>query len=847
MQRSLFLSALAALILLLSPSAIRAQETSDVQVMGTHDQFVLSMTEDRQGTVWVGTEDQSVWRLNLDAPGRPRWKQYTRLEGIGDDGIYALACDRQGRIWAGHLRSGVSVFDGQKWRNYPVGQGPLGERVFDIAVSPTDGDVWIATNCGLTRYSVKSDTWSHFTTSDGLPEQAARALAFNARGDLFVGTESHGLAIAAAAGGYRKWRFVSGELQLPSDLINDVLLTREGILYVATPSGLARSDDEGHTWRVLKGRDAAAKKTEHLRYLSPTAKTSAEEKDATPIVGTLAAASVSSQAADILPSIDTPLLEEDYVTCLAQDGAGRLWIGTRRHGFEVRDARSLRVMFSPANGSPWHAKEGERSQDEFVRCILPRAVGGPPLIGSYGQGVAPARNPSGLAFPASPLPLAVGVPRLPSPAAAPTQGELSELLRRLSQVAPLRPTAAPLVVALGDDWSTQGDWLGRYGRYQAVLGAIVSPRDYVWGAGEEAAPYDVRIGPHRTPDDSVRYWIQWLSTTSSETLEMPPTYYGSRVKQNWNTEGHRRQAEWDDHGEEYPMTLDGPHIYTSIQVPKGWFILSLYDFNKDGHRGNNRRRDYQLSVRARPAKFGLGTVEGFDEWPELARGRIHDFRGGVWKRYLVRGPQALTIEVNRNFSYNTVLAGLFLDRLEEQPAPYFGTIDQWRARQAVQEQQRSRLIAEWSDSAGRKNRVARFTPGKDAAESAQRLFAGLQEVRLINPAWHESEGRRYYLALLRWCRSKMEDEPIGLKPTVAKDGTSLENGSWLRECLKTCFYQLHLYPQWEEQQRRLGMRPARDIERALKWDGISNNSGRGNAVVKEYLQASSKPQPNLQQ
>ena len=649
--------------------ALHAQETPEVQIMGKHDQFVMTMVEDHQGLVWVGTEDQGVWKLNLEAPGRPRWTQYTKPQGLSDDRVYALACDQQNRIWAGHLNGGVSVFDGQNWRAYPLGDGPIGARVFDIAVCPTDGDVWIATNAGLTRYSVRHDNWTHFTRDDGLPDTAINALAFNARGDVFAGTQSHGLAIASAADNYQHWRVVSGPSRLPSDLINDVLVTREDILYVATPAGLTRSDDEGATWRVLRGRDAAAKTTEHLRYLPVIA--NANDKAAPQVL----AASIDATN-DAPAPIKAALLPEDYITCLAQGGDGRLWIGTRRYGVEVREARSLSVISTPSSQSPWHPDDSSKPNDEFVRCILPRSQGGPPLIGGYGQGIAPARNRLGLKFTPIALAQPVGTTRLPSPAGAPTQNELSQLLVRLSQVAPLSQNSAPLVVALADDWTTQGDWLGRYGRYQAILGAINSPKDYVWGAGETKARYDVRIGPHRTPDDSVRYWIQWLSTTSPEALEMPPTYYDSRLKQNWNGEGHRREAEWDDHGEEYPLTLDGPHVYTSIEVPAGWFVLSLYDFNKDGHIGTNRWRDYRLSLRARPAKYGLETVRGFEEWPELAQGRIHDFRGGVWKRFLVRGPQALTVEVNRNHSFNTVLAGLFLDRLDEQPAPYFGSYEQ---------------------------------------------------------------------------------------------------------------------------------------------------------------------------
>ena len=60
---------------------------------------------------------------------------------LGDDDIYALACDKLGRIWVGNLNHGVSVYDGHAptaaevdakgsfrgrgWRNY----GSSGESV----------------------------------------------------------------------------------------------------------------------------------------------------------------------------------------------------------------------------------------------------------------------------------------------------------------------------------------------------------------------------------------------------------------------------------------------------------------------------------------------------------------------------------------------------------------------------------------------------------------------------------------------------------------------------------------------------------------------------------------------
>ena len=100
-----------------------AQETSVTQVQGLQDSFVLSLAEDHLQRLWIGGEEQGIWCLD-EAPGRPRWTQYTRPNGLGDESIYALACDQQGRIWAGHLNHGVSVFDGPAMAQLPGGRRP---------------------------------------------------------------------------------------------------------------------------------------------------------------------------------------------------------------------------------------------------------------------------------------------------------------------------------------------------------------------------------------------------------------------------------------------------------------------------------------------------------------------------------------------------------------------------------------------------------------------------------------------------------------------------------------------------------------------------------------------------
>jgi hypothetical protein len=215
-------------------------------------------------------------------------------------------------------------------------------------------------------------------------------------------------------------------------------------------------------------------------------------------------------------------------------------------------------------------------------------------------------------------------------------------------------------------------------------------------------------------------------------------------------------------------------------------------------------RDYRLSLRPHPQDKNLADIADWSSRPEWAHGRIRDFWGGVWKRYAVKGPQTLTLEVSRNYSYNTILAGVFLDELNETPAPYF------RPSQA-----RSKL---GRDEKHIGKSAANYEAGIDEKQSADRLFEALDRMRVVNPLRWASEKRRFYLPLLRWYR----EAPHQVSP---------EDVPQVYSRLASCLYQAQMYDEWEKYLKRLGLVPAREIEKSLKWDGKGSYSGRGRKAV----------------
>jgi hypothetical protein len=403
------------------------------------------------------------------------------------------------------------------------------------------------------------------------------------------------------------------------------------------------------------------------------------------------------------------------------------------------------------------------------------------------------------------------------------------MLALLAKVPFIEPAKQPTVIRLDDDWLTKGEWLGRHGRYWACLCAASAsyggcPINYIWGGGPEPVDYWPSAGPNRRKNDGIRYWVQWNHTRNPNSLELTSPYLHSRVLRgltSWDV--NRRQAEWDDHSETYPMPYDGPSLYCSLKVPAGLFYLSIYDFNKDGHAAWNRFRDYRVSIRPHASGRDLADIAEFKRQPELARGRIRDFWGSLYERCLVRGPTEITVEINRNHSFCTILAGLFLDLVDEEPVPYFHDLEEWKALDAMEEKLREALRKETTAE-----RATRFRPGASEAEAAATLFEELEHTRLTNTAWWAAEGRRSYAAVLRWTQAAYKESPAGTeKQRLLARAT-------------TCQYQLGQYEKWEAGKVAQGKTPARQVEKVLRWDQETSFNGRGFEIISGYVEQKKK-------
>jgi signal transduction histidine kinase/ligand-binding sensor domain-containing protein len=195
---------------------------------------ILSTFDDREGNLWVGTENSGLAIL------RP--EKFGQLSGLADRVITAIVQTKDGTAWIGTRDDGLwRVRNGAVER--PPGARQLASQVI-LSLAP-DGrnGLWVGTPDGLNH--LQGGSVHVLTSVDGLPDDFIRSLLVDDRdGSLWIGTR-RGLAHLQQATIHTMTR-ADG---LRSDLIGALLEepapsgARGRALWVATLGGVSRLQD----------------------------------------------------------------------------------------------------------------------------------------------------------------------------------------------------------------------------------------------------------------------------------------------------------------------------------------------------------------------------------------------------------------------------------------------------------------------------------------------------------------------------------------------------------------------------------------------------------------------------
>src|SRR5882724_504782 len=144
---------------------------------------------DRNGVLWAGTFGTGLWRYS-----RGVWSSLRKTDGLADDYVLSLAEDREGNIWIG-TREGLSQLTDVKFPTFGITEGLNADMALSVSASPRGG-LWACTPLGATYFDGQAFAETYATNS-GLESPYVKRVLEARNGDVFVTTGANEVNILA--------------------------------------------------------------------------------------------------------------------------------------------------------------------------------------------------------------------------------------------------------------------------------------------------------------------------------------------------------------------------------------------------------------------------------------------------------------------------------------------------------------------------------------------------------------------------------------------------------------------------------------------------------------------------
>ena len=134
------------------------------------DNVVRAILEDRAGTLWIGTHGGG---LNRFEPATGKFTRFRHDAGkpasLNNDFIFCIHEDEQANLWIGTWGGGLNKLDRDKgtFSHFTTADGMANNNVSGIQEDPS-GNLWLATNEGLSRFTPRTGQFRNYDVSDGL-------------------------------------------------------------------------------------------------------------------------------------------------------------------------------------------------------------------------------------------------------------------------------------------------------------------------------------------------------------------------------------------------------------------------------------------------------------------------------------------------------------------------------------------------------------------------------------------------------------------------------------------------------------------------------------------------------
>jgi PAS domain S-box-containing protein len=169
--------------------------TKHVSDGGKDNENVLNIFKDKSDALWIGTIDNGLTKIGFEGKPDVNYRQTPgNYYSLSNNQVFAIYEDKRGLLWIGTGNGGLNMFDRktEKFYHYKPAQNRLNSishNFITAILEDQEGVLWIGTNGGgLNRFIRDSENFVSYTQKEGLPNDVIYDILCDKQGNLWIST-----------------------------------------------------------------------------------------------------------------------------------------------------------------------------------------------------------------------------------------------------------------------------------------------------------------------------------------------------------------------------------------------------------------------------------------------------------------------------------------------------------------------------------------------------------------------------------------------------------------------------------------------------------------------------------
>jgi ligand-binding sensor domain-containing protein/serine phosphatase RsbU (regulator of sigma subunit) len=297
---------------------------------------VRSITEDREGNIIFGTTGEGIEVFSSE-----RFVAFSKKDGLVDNQVHAVCKDKLNRVWFG-TNEGITIYDasakkGSQYSNLTVENGLPNNNIRSLKCDK-NGNMWIATWGGrVTKFDVAAGRITPVAALNDIVNTYAGTLLVDSKNKLWIGT-NEGIVVYDLGNGHIKTlRTIDG---MVSNDITAIFEDSKGLMWIgSTQKGLSLYD--GKTFKTYNRENG-------LNYSAISSV--AEDAKGRIWIGTEGGGVFVFDKGKFTNYKVADGLAADYISLLEKDKDNNMWLGTNRGLCKYISKEARFITFNAGNG-----------------------------------------------------------------------------------------------------------------------------------------------------------------------------------------------------------------------------------------------------------------------------------------------------------------------------------------------------------------------------------------------------------------------------------------------------------------------------------------------------------------